>query len=159
MLGTSLTVVSVALGATRPVEARGVQVTVPDNWLRVASAGDGAVTDPRTLLVVGTAGVRARPTQCQIAAYRVPATGAVVVIVGWRTATSGGGNLQPGRWPLKALTSVKRPSFVCYAGRGASASLVLGGKAYQVNVMVGDKASREQVATALAVARSLRLAP
>jgi hypothetical protein len=159
VLVAPLTLVGVTLGATRPVAADGVQVTVPTTWLRVTPAGDGRVTDPRTLLVVGTTGVRARATQCQIAAYRVPARGAVVVIAGWRTATSGGGNMEPGRWPLKALTSVKRPSFECYAGRGASASLVLGRKAYQVNVMVGDHASRERVAVALAVARSFRLAP
>ena len=159
VLVAALTLVSAALGILRPLGANGVQVTLPDAWLRVASAGDGHVTDPRTLLVVGTTGVRARTTSCQIAAYRVPAKGAVVVIVGWRTATSGGGNVEPGRWPLKALTSVKRPSFECYAGRGAAASLVLGRKAYQVNVMVGDHASKERVAAALAVARSFRLAP
>ena len=117
------------------------------------------MTDPRTLLVVGTAGVVPRPTQCQIAAYRVPARGAVIVVVGWKTATSGGGRIKPGRWPLERLTSVKRPSFECFGGRGAAASLALGGKAYQVNVMVGNSASAVKIADALAVARSFRLAP
>jgi hypothetical protein len=110
------------------------------------------------LLVVGTAGVRSKPTQCQIAAYRVPVEGAVVVVVGWKTATSGGGHMKPGRWPLARLTAVRRPSFECSAGRGAAASLALGGKAYQVNVMVGDAASARQISEALAVARSFRLA-
>jgi hypothetical protein len=115
--------------------------------------------DPRTLLVVGTTRVVPKPTQCQIAAYRVPAQGAVVVVVGWKTATSGGGRMKPGRGPLKELTSVKRPSFECFPGRGAAASLVLGGKAYQVNVMVGNSTSAQHVAQALAAARSFRLAP
>jgi hypothetical protein len=146
-------------GGGQAVRAHGVALTVLAGWHRVTPAGDGPVTDPRTLLVVGTTGVAPKPTQCQIAAYRVPAYGAVVVIVGWKTATSGGGRIKPGRSPLKVLTSVKRPSFECFAGRGSVASLVLGGKAYQVNVMVGNSTSAQHVAEALAVARSFRLTP
>lgn len=145
-------------GGGRAVRAHGVALTMPESWHRVAAAGDGTVTDPRTLLVVGTAGVVPKPTHCQIAAYRVPARGAVVVVVGWKTATSGGGRMNPGRGPLKALTSAKRGTFECYAGRGAATSLALGGKAYQVNVLVGDSTSAKRVAEALAVGRSFRLA-
>jgi hypothetical protein len=156
----ALAFASVAGGSGRQaVRAHGVALTIPAGWHRVTPAGDGPVTDPRTLLVVGTAGVAAKSTQCQIAAYRVPAHGAVVVIVGWETATSGGGRMKPGRWPLKSMTSVRRPSFECFAGRGAAASLALGGKAYQVNVMVGGATSAQHVAEALAVGRSFRLAP
>ena len=155
-----LAVTSVANGGGgQIVRLHGVALTMPVGWHRVASAGDGPVTDPRTLLVVGTAGVAPKSGRCQIAAYRVPTHGAVVVIVGWKTATSGGGRMRPGRWPLKALTSVQRPSFVCFAGRGTAASLALGGKAYQVGVMVGDSASAAKIAEALAVGRSFRLAP
>ena len=141
------------------VRAHGVALTIRAGWHRVVPAGDGPVTDPRTLLVVGTAGVEAKSTQCQIAAYRVPPNGAVVVIVGWKTATSGGGRMKPGRWPLKRLTAVTRPSFECFAGRGAVASLALGGKAYQVNVMVGGSAAPQRITDALATGRSFRLAP
>lgn len=155
----ALTLASVASGGIgTTIRANGVQLTLPAGWQRVASAGDGPVTDPRTLLVVGTTGARPKPTQCQIAAYRVPPQGAVVVVVGWRTATSGGGHMKPGRWPLGKLTSVRRPSFECFAGRGAAASLVLSGKAYQVNLMIGDSASAQVIAEALAVGRSFRLA-
>jgi hypothetical protein len=66
--------------------------------------------------------------------------------------------MKPGRWPLGKLTSVSRPSFECFAGRGAAGSLTLGGKAYQVNVMVGDSASVRDIEQALAVGRSFRLA-
>jgi hypothetical protein len=145
-------------GGGQTVQAHGVALTMPGSWHRVASGGDGAVTDPRTLLVVGTSGVVPKPTHCQIAAYRVPARGAVVVVVGWKTATSGGGRMKPGRRPLKAMTSVKRGTFECYAGRGAAASLTVGGKAYQVNVMVGNSTSARRVAEALAVGRSFRFA-
>jgi hypothetical protein len=156
----ALVVTSVADGGSdQTVRAHGVALTVPGAWHRVASVGDGSVTDPHTLLVVGTAGVTPKATQCQIAAYRVPTHGAVVVVLGWKTATSGGGRMKPGRWPLRAMKSVKRPSFECFAGRGAAASLALGGKAYQVNVMVGDATSPPQIAEALAVGRSFRLAP
>jgi hypothetical protein len=156
-----LACISLALalaGVTRTLRAHGVAVTVPAGWHRVSAAPDGPVDDPRTLLVVGTPGAAAKLRQCQIAAYRVPARGAVVVVVGWRTATSGGGHMRPGRWPLQALTAVRRPSFECFSGRGAAASLALAGKAYQVNVLVGDGASRATVAAALAVGRSFRLA-
>jgi hypothetical protein len=113
------------------------------------------VTDPRTLLVVGTAGARARPSRCQIAAYRVPPAGAVVVVVGWRTAGAFKGT---GRAPLRKLVAVHRPSFECFRGRGAAADVVLRGRQYQVDVMVGDRASPRRVAAALAVGRSLELA-
>jgi len=146
-------------GGGQIVRAHGVALLIPAGWHRVASAGDGPVIDPRTLLVVGTTGVAPKSSQCQIAAYRVPAHGAVVVIVGWKTATSGGGRMKPGRWPLKRLTSVKRRSFECFAGPGAASSLVLGGTAYQVNVMVGGSTPAQEIAEALAVGRSFRLAP
>ena len=89
---------------------------------------------------------------------RIPSAGAVVVVVGWKSATSGGGRLKPGRAPLKKLVTVTRPSFECFSGRGAAAQVVLGGKAYQVNVMVGDRASKQRVAEALTVTRSFNLA-
>jgi hypothetical protein len=165
MLRLTLTTVALAAvsaagaGSTlRVLKANGVSVVVPDGWAKVVPAPADAVTDPRSVLVVGTDGVTAKLTVCQIAAYRIPPAGAVVVIVRWKTATSGGGRMRPGRRPLKALASVRRPSFECFKGRGASASLALGGHAYQVNVLVGDRASGRLVAQALAVGRSFRLA-
>jgi hypothetical protein len=155
-LFAALAVASVAMASPsgRIVSAGGVRVVVPGGWQRVTATGDGNVVDPRTLLVVGTLGVRARPSACQIAAYRVQPRGAAVVVVGWKTATSGGGAPKPGRAPLDLLRSVSRPSFECFAGRGAVAQVRLGGRVYQVNVMVGDLASRQRVAEALAVGRS-----
>ena len=160
LLLASVVFVSLTTGSSdgRVISGLGVRLVVPSGWERIELAGDGTVIDPRTLLVVGTPGVRPRSSQCQIAAYQLPASGAVVVVVGWKTATSGGGRLQPGRGPLRKLTAVKRPSFECFAGRGASAQLVLRGRAYQVNVMVGDRASKAKVAQALAAARSFALA-
>lgn len=125
----------------------------------MASAGDGPVTDPRTLLVVGTAGVRPRISRCQIAAYYVPLNGAVVVVVGWHSLReSGATHYNPGRAPLLKLVTVRRPSFECYRGRGAAADVVLRRTAYQVNVMVGDRAPQSRIATALAIARSFNVA-
>ena len=157
-LALALALASIAAGSSgKTIRAHGVALTTPDGWHRVPSAGDGPVIDPHTLLVVGTAGARPKPTHCQIAAYRVPEHGALVVVVGWKSATSGGGHIKPGRRPLKSLSSVTRPSFECFAGRGAAAQLVLGGRAYQVSVMVGDSAPAARVAEALAVGRSFRL--
>jgi hypothetical protein len=140
------------------LSAHGVALTMPVGWHRVAPAGDGPVSDPRTLLVVGTPGAAPKPTQCQIAAYRVPTNGAVVVVLGWKTAGSGGGRMKPGRAPLKHLISVRGHSFECFAGRGAVADLTLGVHSYQVNVMVGDRATRKVIDQALAIGRSFTLA-
>jgi hypothetical protein len=141
-------------GSERIISGHGVQLVVPSGWNRVEPAGDGNITDPRTLLVVGTAGVRSRSSQCQIAAYRVRSAGAAVVVVAWKTATSGGGRLKPGRASLRKLVAVKRRYFECFSGRGASAQLALRGKGYQVNVMVGDLTSKRRIVQALRVARS-----
>jgi hypothetical protein len=154
-------VAPVALGGgnQRIIASHGVRMHVPSGWQRV-QATPSSVTDPRTVLVVGTAGVRPDLTvTCDVSAYQVPVRAAVVVVEAWRTATSGGGHLKPGRAPLRQLRTVKRPSFECYAGRGAAAQVVLGRRAYQINVLVGDKASKQRVADALAVARSFDLVP
>jgi hypothetical protein len=155
----SCAAIAAAAPPQRVVLAHGVRLTVPSTWKRVPSAGDGPVTDPRTLLVVGTAGARARISQCQIAAYYVPPDGAVVVVVGWHSLKeSGAEHYTPGRAPLLKLVAVRRPSFECYRGRGAAADVVLRGTAYQVNVMVGDRASQSVVAAALVVGRSFNRA-
>jgi hypothetical protein len=142
----------------RIISSRGVRVVVPRRWQQIHAANAGPVTDPRTLLVVGTAGVRPKASHCPIAAYRLPPTGAVVVVVGRkRLALSGAQSQTPGRWPLKRLNAVQRPSFECFGGRGVAATLVLGGRAYQVNVLAGDRASKRRVAQSLAIARSFDL--
>ena len=145
------------------IVANGVRLVVPAGWQRVPAATPGPVTDPRTLLVVATAGVRPLSTQrspkCQIAAYRIPPTAAAVVIVRWQSVTSaGGGPWTAGRAPLSKLRSVHRPSFECFSGRGAVADVLLGEHPYQVNVLVGGRASKQLVAAALAVGRSFDLA-
>jgi hypothetical protein len=149
-----------ACGSDRTtISARGVRFVVPRGWRQVRAASDGPVTDPRTLLVVGTPGVQAKASQCQIAAYGIPAGGAVVVVVGWTSvASAGGGAPKPGRALLEKLRAVHRPSFECFSGRGAAAEALLAGKPYQVNVMVGDHASKRRIEEALAVGRSFDLA-
>jgi hypothetical protein len=158
LVALALTSSAAASGRGKVIAAHGVRMVVPAGWQQVRSAGDGPVVDPKTLLVVGTAGAHPRSSQCQIAAYSVPTKGTVVVVVGWKTATSGGGHLKPGRAPLAALRSVHRPSLECFNGRGAVAQVALGGKAYQINVMVGNGASAQRIAQALAVARSFNVA-
>lgn len=139
---------------THGVSSHGVRVVVPSGWSLIRPAR-GPVSDPATLLVVGTDGVHANQSRCPIAAYRIPADGAVVVVVGWRSiGAAGGAAAQPGRAPLKGLVTVKRPSFDCFSGRGASAYVVLSRRPYQVNVLVGNGASKEQVKQALSVGRS-----
>jgi hypothetical protein len=135
------------------VSANGARLTVPRGWQRIPPAAN-SVTDPRTLLVVGTAGARGKRSRCEQAAYNVPASGAVVLVLGWSSVEAAGGAPPPGRGPLRQLVSVTKPTFECFSGRGAAADVLLAGRRYQVGVLVGDRATRARVQDALAVARS-----
>ncbi len=144
-----------ASGASAGVIAvGGVQVTVPGGWISVKPAPDPSIQQASPLLVVGTTGAAPRKPRCPVAAYTVPPRGAVVVILRWSKSE---GSKDTGRGPLTKLVGVKPAPFQCFAGRGAYAAVALGGRLYQVNVMVGDKASSAQIAQALAVARSFDL--
>lgn len=133
--------------------AGGIQLTAPEGWSRVARITEPPVEEPRTLLVVGTKGARPTETECLIASYRVPADGAVVVVVGWRESVGTTGLL-----PLTGL-KLRRETFACFDGRGAVAQITRGGRDFQVSVMVGDRANAKTVAEALDVARSFSLVP
>jgi len=131
----------------------GVELELPAGWEKVVPARGTTVGDPQTLLVIGTDGVRAVESDCQVSSYRVPANGAVVVVIGWRDAVGNSGFL-----PLSAL-KLRRGTFECFAGRGAVAQVTRRNRDFQVNVMVGDRASAETVEDALAAARSFALVP
>lgn len=147
--------VAVAADATRTVEANGISLRVPAEWVRVPRADTGFVGDPRTLLVVGTKGVRPTDTDCLVASYRVPADGAAVVVIGWKGKLST--HYVGGRDTL-VFRELERGYFECFSGRGLAAQVDLDGHTYQVNVMIGDRADRADAAEALAIARSLQLA-
>jgi len=143
-------------GGGRTISANGVEVVAPSGWQRVTPA-PSAISDPVTALVVGTRGVRIRLVPCQVAAYRIPASGAAVVVLRWRTETSGGGRPPRSREPLRHLVLGRR-GFECWPGHlGGAVQLALGGHGYQVNVLVGDRASRHVIAQARAVVRSFGL--
>ena len=63
-------------GTGEQARGGGVQLTLPSGWSKVARARETRLDDPRTLLVVGTDGVRAVETDCLVASYRVPTDGA-----------------------------------------------------------------------------------
>jgi hypothetical protein len=145
-------------GANHRIVSHGVQLVVPAGWHQATSAPDAPVTDPRTVLVVGTGAVHTRWSQCQLTRYQIPAGGAVVVVVRWSSLrAAGGGKLRPGRWPLHSLRAVRPHTMECFPGRAAAADLLLGTHPYQVNVMVGALATPSVVRAALAVARSFDL--
>jgi hypothetical protein len=145
-------------GANHPIASHGVRMVVPAGWHQVRPAPDAPVTDPRTALVVGTGAVHTRWSQCQLTRYHVPSGGAVVVVVRWSSVrAAGGGKLRPGRWPLQTLRAVRPHTMECFPGRAAAADLLLGTHPYQVNVMVGARATPSVVHAALAVARSFDL--
>ena len=142
------------VGAEPSDQARagGVQLTLPSGWSKVVRARETRLDDPRTLLVVGTDGVRAVESDCLVASYRVPTDGAVVVVIGWRDSV--GSSLMP----LSAM-KLRRGTFECFTGRGAAGRQTLRDRDFQVNVMVGDRASGETIAAALDAAHSLSVVP
>lgn len=135
------------------VRGGGVELLLPDGWARIQPARQAVVEDPRTVLVIGTVGVHAVETECQVSSYRVPPDGAVVVVVGWREPTGVSSFL-----PLSGM-KLRRGVFECFADRGAVAQVTRRGLDYQVNVMVGDRASAETIDAALDAARSIVAAP
>lgn len=144
-------VVSAAVAATGDVaRAWGIQLTLPDGWSKVAPASDSRA-EPRTVLVIGTDGVRATQSDCQVSSYRVPADGAAVVVIGWKTSLGVS-------FPSLSAMKLRRGTFDCFAGRGAFARVTRGDRDFQVNVLAGDRASNATVEDALAAARSIALA-
>jgi hypothetical protein len=144
-------VASAAVAATGAVaRAWGIHLTLPDGWSKVAPASDSRV-EPRTVLVIGTDGVRATQSDCQVSSYRVPADGAAVVVIGWKTSLGAS-------FPSLSAMKLRRGTFDCFAGRGAFARVTRGDRDFQVNVLAGDRASNATVEDALAAARSIALA-
>ena len=150
--------VSSAFAAAGPttIAGNGVKISVPAGWHRVEPAPT-AITDPVTVLVVGTHGLRPRLVPCEVSAYRIPRAGAAIVVVRWRTETSGGGRPPRSRRPLfhvvlDALGFECRPNH-----RGGAVELSLGRHAYQVNVLIGDGASQRTVDQALGIVRTFDL--
>ena len=137
--------------AAETVRGGAVLLTLPAGWAKLPAAHD-RVDDPRTLLVIGTEGSRAVESDCQVSSYRVPADGAVVVVIGWSDSVGGVSFL-----PLAGL-KLRRGTFECFAGRGAVARVTRRERDFQVNVMVGDKADASTIADALEAARSFALA-
>jgi hypothetical protein len=135
------------------VRGGGVELALPDAWSRVQPARQAPTDDPRTVLVIGTSGVHAIDTQCQVSSYSVPEDGAVVVVVGWREPTGVSSFL-----PLSGM-KLRRGVFSCFSDRGAVAQVTRAGHDYQVNVMVGDRASAGTIDAALDAARSIAAAP
>jgi hypothetical protein len=79
------------------------------------------------------------------------------VVVGWKDSALSGTSRPTGCDPLHNLVGVAPHIFECFAGRGAVATVRLGRKAFQVNVMVGDRVPKARVNEAPAVARSFDL--
>jgi len=146
-------VVGVAGAATGDVaRSGGVQLDLPDGWSKVVPSREATSADPHTLLVIGTDGVRATQSDCQVAAYRVPSDGAVVVVIGWRQTVGGTSFL-----PLAGM-KLRRGTFECFSGRGAVGRVTRRDRDFQVNVMVGDRADADTIGAALDAARSIALA-
>jgi hypothetical protein len=149
----SIAVASVGAATGDVARSGGVQLDLPSGWSKVLPTREDRLEDPRTLLVIGTDGVKAIESDCLVSSYRVPADGAVVVVIGWRDSVGASGFL-----PLSTM-KLRRGTFECFQGRGAVGRIMRRERDFQVNVMVGDRAGVATVDAALDAARSLALAP
>jgi hypothetical protein len=138
----------------RPLEGDGVSVRLPASWSEVVPGVGSSNTDVDTVLVAGTDGVQPRRTPCVVASYRIPADGAVVVVIAKRGPASAA--VPTDRREFSELR-LHREYLSCFDGRAAVAQIALRGRAYQVNVLVGDRAGAHIVLQALSVARSFGL--
>jgi hypothetical protein len=152
---TALLLLASACGGSSKhvISAHGVKVAVPAGWVRL-HPGPDHVDQPRTLLAVGTHGVRVTASSCASPVYDLPPSGAAIAIVGWSSIAAAGGSPPPGRGPLDALRGVRKGLFECFTGRGAAVDLLISGKRYQLRVLVGSRATNARVQDAVAVARS-----
>ncbi len=139
----------------RPVESDGVSLRLPPAWSDTQVPRPPANADAETVIVVGTEGVKLQKTPCLVASYRVPEDGAAVVVIARRGSASAA--VPRDRSEFHAL-KLQREYLACFDGRAAVAQIALNGRAYQVNVLVGDRAGAHVVLQALAVARSFGLA-
>lgn len=138
----------------RLLEADGVSLRLPPAWSEVQPAKLPVTPDAETLLVAGTDGVKAQKTPCLVASYRIPDDGAAVVVIVRAGVASAA--VPRDREELQVL-KLQREYLACFDGRAAVAQIALRGRAYQVNVMIGDRASAFTVLQALTVARSFGL--
>src|SRR2546430_11245108 len=67
----------------------GVRLTVPDGGAPLRPGPDH-VDDPRTLLAVGTRGVRVTPSPCASPVHDLPSSRAAVAASGWSSIPSAG---------------------------------------------------------------------
>lgn len=130
----------------------GVELDLPAGWAKVVPNRAPAGSEPQTLLVIGTEGVRAVESACLVSSYRVPSNGAVVVVIGWHDSVG------TSILPFSAM-KLRRGTFECFAGRGAVAQVTRRNRDFQINVMVGDRASADTVEAALEAARSFAVVP
>jgi hypothetical protein len=100
---------------------------------------------PRIVLVESTAPIRRRTTQCQIADWAPPATGATLVVAEWTYLAA--------KPKPQALKIARGPIIECFGGRGAVVDL---GR-YVVYAMVGRRAPPSAVAALRRAFASLRL--
>ena len=131
----------------------GVELTLPSGWEKVRACPDAGTADPRTLLVIGTRG-RA-PGRERLPRVLVPRP---VGRRGRRRHRLARLVRRVGIQPLSAL-KLRRGTFECFAGRGAFAQVTRRSRDFQVNVMVGDRATAETIEDALAAARSFDVVP
>lgn len=128
-----------------------VSMRVPPAWSAVEAAPGTTTADAETILVIGTDGVVPRRTPCLIASYRIPVDGAAVVVI--RRIGVASSAVPTDRRELIALR-LQREYLSCFDGRAGVAQIAIDGRAYQVNVLVGDRAPLLVVFDALVAARS-----
>jgi hypothetical protein len=87
--------------ATPSAEAEGVALDLPTGWRTARPYQPPQIPDPLVRLAVASTPVRVAARGCHVASYRIPARGAMVVVLEWRHR-----ELQP-RGPLRRPADVR----------------------------------------------------
>lgn len=151
---------SAARQAAEPVRAQavgsaGVMVRLPAGW-HAATPNDGSVVDPVTRLVVASSPIRARGSECQVAAYAFDATAVAIVVVEWRTAPAALPE-RPDEFSTRELTIQAAPAIECFDGPGGTVQFVERGRSFGAYLLVGREATNVTIEQARRVLASIEV--
>ena len=137
------------------VTSRGISVSIPASWGRVAPLQPRRI-DREAVIAVGSPGVRPGKPRCAFGFFSIPSHGTAVVVIATPQFPA----------PRRSVTAAVRAlvirtgSVECwYDHRGGVAFARIRNRAYEIAILVGDAASPAQIARARRVAASIASSP
>jgi hypothetical protein len=139
----------------RRVVAHGIAVSLPDRWHIVPPLLPRRI-DRSAVIGVGTAGVRPGKPRCAFGSFVIPPSGTTVLVVATPQFPAPRRSLSEAAQHL----ALRKGSVECwYHHRGGVVFGEVGGRAYELAILVGDAASDAQINLAKRVAASVESSP